>query len=128
MVLILLPWLLNGSGQGDTQPLGTVVETVVSLHTELEVAIHYPRPRRPTATAVAERQRPSLPEPSDLDLGKECQPVRTKRMYAGYEGRREATAETIPTMDWKTHGPALMHRCRHAKHPHSLMESTSPNR
>ncbi len=45
---------MSESGQGDTQPLGTVVE---SLNTELEVAIHYPQPRRLTATAVAERQR-----------------------------------------------------------------------
>ena len=30
--------VMSASGQGDTQPLGTVVE---SLNTELEVAIHY---------------------------------------------------------------------------------------
>jgi hypothetical protein len=31
-------------------------------------------------------------------------------------------------MDWKAYRPALMHRCRDAKHPHSLpMESTSSN-
>ena len=59
---------LSASDQGDTQSLGTVVE---SLNTELEVAIRYPHPRRLTAIAVAERQRPSLPEPSDLDLVKE---------------------------------------------------------
>jgi hypothetical protein len=44
----------------------TVVD---NLNTELEVAIRYPQPRRLTAPAVAERQRPSWPEPSDLDLG-----------------------------------------------------------
>jgi hypothetical protein len=46
------PVAMSASGQGDTQPLGTVVE---SLNTELEVAIRYPRPRRLTATTVAER-------------------------------------------------------------------------
>ena len=64
----------SGSGQGDTQ----VVETIVSLNTELEVTVRYPQPRRPTPTAVAERQRPSLPEPSDLDLGKECHQLATR--------------------------------------------------
>jgi hypothetical protein len=67
----------SGPGQGDTQPLGTVVESIVSLNTDLEVAIHYPQPRRPTATAIAECQRPSLPEPFDLDLGKECHQLAT---------------------------------------------------
>jgi len=71
MVLILLPQLR------DTQPLGTVVESIVSLNTDFEVAIRYPQPRRLTATAVAEFQRPSLPEPSDLDLGKECHQLAT---------------------------------------------------
>jgi hypothetical protein len=60
------PVVMSASGQGDTQPLGTVVD---NLNTELEVAIRYPQPRRLTAPAVAERQRPSWPEPSDLDLG-----------------------------------------------------------
>jgi hypothetical protein len=69
---------MSGSGQGDTQPLGTVVETIVSLNIELEVAIRYPQPRRLTATAVAERQRPYLPEPSDLNLGKECHQLATR--------------------------------------------------
>ena len=69
------PVAMSASGQGDTQPLGTVVE---SLNTELEVAIRYPQPRQLTATAVAERQRPSLPEPSDLDLGKECHQLATR--------------------------------------------------
>jgi hypothetical protein len=51
------PVVMSASGQGDTvtQPLGTVVESIVSLNTELEVAIRYPQPRRLTATAVAER-------------------------------------------------------------------------
>ena len=48
------PVVMSASGQGDTQLLGTVVE---SLNTALEVAIRYPQPRRLTATAVAERQR-----------------------------------------------------------------------
>ena len=65
---------MSASGQGDTQPLGTMGE---SLNTELEVAIHYPRPRQPTAPAVAERQRP-MAEPSDLDLGKECHQLATR--------------------------------------------------
>jgi hypothetical protein len=63
------PFVMSASGQGDTQPLGTVVESIVSLNTELEVAIRYPQPRRLTAPAIAERQRPSWPEPSDLHLG-----------------------------------------------------------
>ena len=70
--------VMNGSGQGDMQPLGTIIKTIISLNTELEVAIHYPRPRRPTSTAVTERQRPSLPEPSDLDLDKECHQLPTR--------------------------------------------------
>ena len=38
---------MNASGQGDaaTQPLGTVVESIVSLNTDLKVAIRYPQPR-----------------------------------------------------------------------------------
>jgi hypothetical protein len=47
------------------------VETIVSLNTELEVAIPYPQLQQLTATTVAERQRPSLPEPLDLNIGKE---------------------------------------------------------
>jgi len=67
--------VMSASGQGDTPPLGTVVESIVCLNTELEVAIRYPQPRRLTATAVAERQRTSL---SDLDLGKECHLLATR--------------------------------------------------
>ena len=62
------------------------VETIVSLNTELEVAIPYPQLWWLTATTVAERQRPSLPEPLDLNIGKEYRQLSirfwTKRMYA----------------------------------------------
>jgi hypothetical protein len=52
--------VMSTSGQGDTPLLGTVVESIVCLNTELEVAIRYPQPRRLTATAIAERQRTSV--------------------------------------------------------------------
>jgi hypothetical protein len=79
------PFVMSASGQGDTQPLGTVAE---SLNTKLEVAIRYPQPRRLTATTVTERQRPSLPKPSKLDSisaknATNWQHVRTKRVFAG---------------------------------------------
>jgi len=61
---------LSAFGQGGMQPLGTVVE---SLNTELEVAIHYPQPRRLTATAVAERQRWAKMPPCGNTFGpREC--------------------------------------------------------
>jgi hypothetical protein len=68
------PVVMSASGQGDTQPLGTMGG---SLNTELEVAIRYPRSRQLTAPAIAERQR-SMAEPSDLDLGKECHQLATR--------------------------------------------------
>jgi hypothetical protein len=52
--------VMSASGQGDTPPLGTVVESIVCLNTELEMAIRYPQPRRLTATAIAECQRTSV--------------------------------------------------------------------
>jgi len=69
MVLILLS--CHDRVRPGRHAAAQIAETIVSLNTDLEVAIRYSQPRL-TATAVAERQRPSLPEPSDLDLGKEC--------------------------------------------------------
>jgi hypothetical protein len=62
------------------RPLGTVVESIVWLNTELELAIATTadgnrRNRGPPPldlpSSLPERQRLSLPEPSDLDLGEE---------------------------------------------------------
>jgi hypothetical protein len=101
---------------------------------ELEVAIRYPQPRQLTASTVAERQRP-MPEPSDLSAknATNWQHVWTKRVFADednsvrYEGQMNYPDLAPPTiMNWKAYRPALMHRCRHTKHLHSLpKESTS---
>jgi hypothetical protein len=56
------PVVMSASGQGDTQPLGTVVD---NLNTELEVAIRYPQPRRltaPAATTTDSTRRSRTPE------------------------------------------------------------------
>ncbi|KAN0071944.1 hypothetical protein V8E54_009673 [Elaphomyces granulatus] len=83
--------VMSASGQGDTPPLRTLVESIVCLNTELEVAIRYPQPRRLTATTIAERQRTSV---SDLDLGKECHPPsNTFRLRECWLVKQQATID-----------------------------------
>jgi hypothetical protein len=98
--------VMSTSGQGDTPPLGTVVENIVCLNTELEVAIRYPQPRRLTATALAERQRTSV---SDLDLGKECHPPgNTSRLRECWLVKREEEKQQATIDDFFRRPPMLI--------------------
>ncbi|KAN0068578.1 hypothetical protein V8E54_013302 [Elaphomyces granulatus] len=98
--------VMSASGQGDTPLLGTVVESIVCLNTELEVAIRYPQPRRLTATAIAERQRTSV---SDLDLGKECHPPsNTFRLRECWLVKREEEKQQATIDDFFRRPPMLI--------------------
>ena len=102
---------------------GTVVESIASQNIGLEVAIG---PRRLTANAIAERQRLiSMSARGRLPTSNTFELIRKWKLVKEEEEKQQQKVKvrwTVPTLlpdcherDWKTHRPALAHRCGHIK-------------
>jgi hypothetical protein len=107
---------------------GTVVESIASQNIGLEVAIG---PRRLTANAIAERQRLSsidkssmsargrLPTSNTFELIRKWKLVKEEeekqQQKVKVRWRSRHCSPDCHERDWKTHIPALAHRCGHIK-------------